>query len=396
MIDCLWDADVNYLESIPTSIQRLRILLSTAGNTSTNVLSSPKNLFVGLSGHPMLQLSLSFFSVSMRQGNVLANLPKNLEHLEIALRLVTLEKFLSYGLYPRTLHTLILHPYRFYVNDFMSWDPTTGFKLLPQSLTKLEIYSGVPLIDADIAFLPRTLTHLHLNIWRESYANYDGLEADALERDCAQQGIQIPTKQLTDACAAFLPSELVYLKLEETYFGSAFLQNLPSALSTLDFTEVRQCRRPLAEDSLAMLPQSLTSLILDVYLDASSYGNLPSSLTRLKTLSCWDMRSKHFALLPQALRFLEIGNLSTVGDEDVKALPGQLLELTLPKAELKSTDSLKYLPRSLQVLLVSKIIIPHPRPAKADILAQLPQHLQAYELPWMQKNGKKVDLSTLP
>jgi hypothetical protein len=377
LIDCEWEYGVHYLKDIPKSLQKLSVLVSNR---------SSADFLAGLSEHPMLHLSLSLLSLSHETSNALLELPKNLEYLELTFRQVILEKLLSYDIYPRALHTLIIHTLTFLPVDFRSWDPAVGFQALPKTLTKLEISSGVPMTDADIAFLPKSLTHLRLNIWRESFANWVAHKAPDTEFLCGL---------LTDACASFLPSELVYLKLDETYFGPEFLQNLPLNLKNFDFS-AKRFGGPMPEGALDMLPQSLTSIALDVDLLSRSFGGLPSTVTRLTYRCGYGWHSKHFELLPKSLRYLEILRMQDIEDQYVAHLPRQLLELNLPDAVLRSTNALKDLPRSLQVLVLSKIIVPHPRPAKADILAQLPQHLQAYELPWEQKNGKKVDLSTLP
>lgn len=237
-------------------------------------------------------------------------------------------------------------------------------------------------------------------------------------------------KCLTDEGASFgLPPLLSSLTLHASSFGPSFFQALDTAVPQLGHLSFAT-DQILPRDSLASLP-ALTSLHISTspYLCPQALNCLPPSLTylhvddaRLQRATSaptykrdsskpnysisqddserpfdWlpSIKDEVIALLPRSLVTLHLTGGASLTDACAKSLPRTLTSLTLTASSTLTADALSSLPRPLHVFKVSKIIMPHPRPSRASMLASIPQTLQVGELPWFTVKNRKVDFSTI-
>lgn len=429
------------LHPIP-SLTRLSLNLQAAGAIESWIIEAmPRTLtdlkisgylasFSGLSSLAKLPPYLKIFTFNSTATHYAPRIPY-LGYLDMPQSIEELELGSSFGLtdavfaaLPRALTSLVLTLSSMTFENHVC--TTTCFRRCRQEIERLVEFSqylaapGVPPSPH-----PSVLSYETLQ-----YALYNNLEG--LTDDELAYGREL--RCLTDDGAAYgLPPHIVSLTFNASSFGPRFFQALDHAtpqlgrlsfttdqilpqasLSSLSsssaFTSLHISNTPyLCPTALKFLPPTLTYLYVD---DArfSVPDTAPSfkrdeerlkregSLDEVDSLSWYStsITNEILAALPRSLVTLHLTKGSELTDDSVDLLPESLTSLTLAAAASFTTASLSSLPRPLNTLKVAKMIMPHPRPSRASILASIPQALQVGELPWFTSKNRKVDFSTLP
>lgn len=406
------DTCLQFFSKLPSSLEVFHLVFhqgtSYLDTASQGDDSNTDYLWSGFQLSPAGQGSLhtmiiELTSFTIRDENFFKILPSGLTRLEITLTLCGSSRVPDVsGLPPRLRHLRILQgpTLRSHALSFRS--AVYGYDHLPVDIQILHLGSCTIMDDATIEKLPRNVSELTIQFSRLSFYPMNREEEETMKAGAHPVFPQIWLHSLSDACSSLLPPNVASLSLTDTYFGNQFLWQLPQNLTKLEF----QTNFPKLDlECFNCLPSSLTQLRIlkspGIYPAALNY--LSSGLKDLyyeENDSVWGgpppLADKDLATLPASLTALHLVGGKEITDGCVRSLPRSLVRLTITLAHLLSASCLSLLPRSLMQLKVDRMVMPHPRPTRSQILAQIPHCLLVAELPWATIKNRRVDFSSLP
>lgn len=340
--------------------------LSLVFRVSSPLTSWPKNrlcrfgafrsLHVALPGHSRS----TFFSLKLSDKDF-GILPRELAHLSLAfdLKLSNQDALLAL---PSNLRSLVLP----------TCTSLTGETLaqLPRQLTRLELQKAHQIGDAGLEHLPPLLVRLNLATARISSAGLRVLPVSLTSLNLEKNEILTPDdlgllpphltelwlirplRNATDDHISLLPSSIKSINLgyncELSDIGISRLSARVESLVS-DWNFLLTC------NALAVLPRSLRSLsVAWPQLNDDSLSKLPTKLTSL-LLDTQVFTDKCFLNLPASLTSLELPHATKITDNGVKSIIVRLTKLSIPHSRItpevtpflsKSLTSFDFLPKT--------------------------------------------------
>lgn len=370
---------------LPVMVTFINIRPSVHGPMPPNILRRWSQYFPCVQ---TLEWKTSHFATKHIDFGQLALLPRSLKTFKLDFKLSTPDIHqpkLKVKLLPRGLHTLHLPKYTLELNHR---------QLLPQTLTDLRINVIISANkDSASPGLPISLKSLQFSEIRPAY--YDSLDIDpkrlsyhlgipqSLEVLICSDASDVMTLNLIES----LPKSLkTFHVLLDDYWQSSIMPtycySFPPQLTSLviDSKKDRFAQQLLNDTTVALLPQTLKTLVLFVHLTDAGIENLPRGITSLSlhyegfsfkslprgletlNLSAWDDAPaycplENSVLLPSRLNTLSLDCILANGVVDfVAALPRNLttlsltLELDEDDSSFNSTEGKFDLPSNLQSL----------------------------------------------
>lgn len=244
---------------------------------------------------------------------------------------------------------------------------------MPRSLKKLEIVNPIPLLG-----LSRTPSVNSPHVLNQTKVTLNPEGEYAWPNNAGH----------------LLPCELESLRICAPDDGNLY-NELPGKLTFLDLQTTLELTE---QNSLASLPATLRRLLIRSTgkMNNATLQSLPEALERLEiTCKLNEMNGECFKFLPRSLLHIVVHHIASVEDDCMKHLPRLLTHFIFPELQDISSNCVPFLPKSLLVISTNRFILAHPRPAKQQILQEMPPFIQYSQLPWTNSKGKPVNFMSL-
>ena len=275
------------------------------------------------------------------------------------------------------------------------------------SSTTTVISSTTTMISSTTTMISSTTTMISSTAAVTPQLNFDAILAAVLSTPATTD---FPFRSLHDSASRLLPRYITHLDLPSSSFGPRFFDFLPTKLTSLSF----ETDRVFSSSSLAHLPSSLLSLTISnsPRISAGSLSQLPSGLTSLSVddasfvlspeqivNSTWKdihlIGDELFEHLPASLTSLQFSSGYALSNRAILYSPPALTNLSLKLSSQLTSECLPFLPRSLSNFQLDKIILPNPRPSKAELILAVPLAINAAVLPWVTPKQRKIDFDSI-